>query len=280
MIEPAIARGEREVEAVELELLLAGVAEHWGYDFRRYARASLRRRVRQAMHTEGVATISALQERVLHDPVALGRFVATLSVHTTSMFRDPTFYVALRDHVFPLLRTYPYARIWHAGCASGEEVYSLAILLEEAGLYDRCRIYATDISSVLLERAIRGVVATERLEGHADDYRRSGGTRDFRDYYVSDSERALVRERLKKNVVFSQHNLASDGVFNEFHLVLCRNVMIYFDEQLRERVLGLLCSSLVRFGVLGIGRKETLRYTSFESRFEPLAGDGLYRRVK
>jgi chemotaxis protein methyltransferase CheR len=280
MAEPAIATGEREVEAVELELLLAGIAEHWGYDFRRYARASLRRRVRQAMHKEGVATISALQDRVLHDPVALGRFVATVSVHTTSMFRDPDFYVALREHVFPLLKTYPYARIWHAGCASGEEVYSLAILLEEAGLYDRCRIYATDISSVLLERAIRGVVAAEQIKSHAEDYRRAGGTRDFREYYVSDSEHALVRERLKRNVVFSQHNLAGDGVFNEFHLVLCRNVMIYFDEELRERVLELLCSSLVRFGVLGIGRKESLRYTGFESRFEPLGAEGLHRRVR
>jgi chemotaxis protein methyltransferase CheR len=179
-----------------------------------------------------------------------------------------------------LLKTYPYARIWHAGCASGEEVYSLAILLEEAGLYDRCRIYATDISSVLLERAIRGVVAADRIESHAEDYRRAGGTRDFREYYVSDSEHALVRERLKRNVVFSQHNLAGDGVFNEFHLVLCRNVMIYFDEELRERVLELLCSSLVRFGVLGIGRKESLRYTGFESRFEPLGAEGLHRRVR
>jgi chemotaxis protein methyltransferase CheR len=281
MAEAAILRGGKELETVELELLLAGVAEHWGYDFRHYARASLRRRVREAMRKEGVQTISALQERVLHDPVALGRFVATVSVHLTSMFRDPDFYAALREKVFPLLRTYPYARIWHAGCASGEEAYSLAILLEEAGLYDRCRIYATDISTVLLERAIRGVIVPEHVKEYAKSYRLAGGAKELEDYYVSDDSSAIVRERLRRNMVFSQHNLVSDGAFNEFHLVLCRNVMIYFDATLRERVLGLLHSSMVRFGVLGIGRKETLRYTGFEDRFEPLAGDGqLLRRAR
>lgn len=281
MVEGPLTKGKREVEFVELELLLSGIADFWGYDFRNYARASLRRRVREAMRKEGVATISALQDRVLHDPVALGRFVASISVHATSMFRDPEFYLALQKHMFPLLRTYPFVRIWHAGCASGEEVYSLAILLEEAGLYDRCRIYATDISMVLLERAMRGVVPLSHMKEYTKNYQLAGGKRAFSDYYAADSKNAILRERLRRNVVFSQHNLVSDGAFNEFHLVLCRNVMIYFDETLRERVVGLLHDSLVRFGVLGLGRKETLRYTPFYDRFEELAEDSkLFRRIR
>ncbi len=281
LVEAALTKGKREVESIELELLLSGVAQHWGYDFRNYARASLKRRVREAMRKEGVATISALQERVLHDPVALGRFVASVSVHATSMFRDPEFYQALAAHVFPLLRTYPFARIWHAGCASGEEVYSLAILLDEAGLYDRCRIYATDISMVALERAARGIVPLAQMKDYTRNYQLAGGKRDFSTYYAADDKNAILRERLRKNVVFSQHNLVSDGAFNEFHLVLCRNVMIYFDEKLRDRVVSLLHGSLVRFGVLGLGRKETLRYTAFHDRFEQLPGDvRLYRRVR
>jgi chemotaxis protein methyltransferase CheR len=280
MAEAALIRTKREVEEVELELLVSGVADHWGYDFRNYSRASLRRRVREAMRKEGVPTISALQERVLHDPVALGRFVATVSVHATSMFRDPEFYVSLKTQVFPLLRTYPFARIWHAGCASGEEVYSLAILLEEEGLYERCRIYGTDISMVALERAARGILPLANMKEYTRNYQLAGGTRDFSDYYGADDKNAILRERLRQNVVFSQHNLVSDGAFNEFQLVLCRNVMIYFDEVLRERVIGLLHGSLVRFGVLGLGRKETLRYTPFSDRFEELPGNvKLYRRL-
>jgi chemotaxis protein methyltransferase CheR len=281
MAEAALVRTKREVEEVELELLVSGVAEHWGYDFRNYSRASLRRRVREAMRKEGVPTVSALQERVLHDPIALGRFVATVSVHATSMFRDPEFYLALKTQVFPLLRTYPFVRIWHAGCASGEEVYSLAILLEEAGLYERCRLYGTDISMVLLERAARGIMPLSSMKEYTRNYQLAGGARDFSDYYAADDKNAILRERLRQNVIFSQHNLVSDGAFNEFQLVLCRNVMIYFDEGLRERVVGLLHASLVRFGVLGLGRKESLRYTPFSDRFEELAGSvRLYRRIR
>jgi chemotaxis protein methyltransferase CheR len=281
MAEAALIRSKREVEEVELELLLSGVADHWGYDLRNYSRASLRRRVREAMRKEGVGTISALQERVLHDPIALGRFVASVSVHATSMFRDPEFYLALKAQVFPLLRTYPFLRIWHAGCASGEEVYSLAILLEEEGLYDRCRIYGTDISMVLLERAARGIVPLSQMKEYTRNYLLAGGKRDFSEYYAADDKNAILRDRLRQNMVFSQHNLVSDRAFNEFQLVLCRNVMIYFDEKLRERVIGLLHTSLVRFGVLGLGRKETLRYTAFGDRFEELPGNlRIYRRVR
>ena len=280
MTAPQLSPASMEVEGIELELLLAGIASHWGYDFRNYSRPSLRRRVREVMRNEGLHTISALQERVLRDPLAMTRFVRTLSVHATSMFRDPEFYVAFRTHVVPLLRTYPFVRIWHAGCSSGEEVYSLAILLDEEGMYDRCRIYATDISDVQIERARRGVVPLSQMKAYTKNYLAAGCKHDFSNYYVADDKNAVLSERLRQHVVFSQHNLVSDGAFNEFHVILCRNVMIYFDEQLRERVLGLLHTSLIRFGVLGVGRKETLRFTSFADRFQELPGDvRLYRRV-
>jgi len=280
MTAPQLSQASLEVEGIELELLLAGIANHWGYDFRNYSRPSLRRRVREVMRNEGVATISALQERVLRDALAMSRFVRTLSVHATSMFRDPEFYVAFRTHVIPLLRTYPFVRIWHAGCSSGEEVYSLAILLDEEGLCDRCRVYATDISDVQIERARRGLVRLSHMKEYTKNYQAAGGMRDFSSYYAADDKHAVIGERLRKNVVFSQHNLVSDAAFNEFHVVLCRNVLIYFDEQLRERVLGLLHSSLVRFGVLGVGRRESLRFTSFADRFQELPGDvRLYRRL-
>lgn len=280
MTAPQVSQVGIEVENIELELLLAGIANHWGYDFRNYSRPSLRRRVREVMRNEGVSTISALQERVLHDAMAMTRFVRTLSVHATAMFRDPEFYTAFREHVIPLLKTYPFVRIWHAGCSSGEEVYSLAILLDEEGMYERCRIYATDISDVQIERALRGLVPLAQMKTYTKNYQAAGGRRDFSKYYVADDKHAVLSERLRQNVVFSQHNLVSDGAFNEFHAILCRNVMIYFDEQLRERVLGLLHASLIRFGILGVGRKESLRFTSFANRFEELPGDvRLYRRV-
>ena len=264
-------RDEREIEELELELLLTAVAQRYGYDFRSYARGSLERRVRNAMEKEGVATLSRLQERVLHDPAAMHRFVETVTVHTTAMFRDPEHYLAIRQHVIPLLRTYPFARIWHAGCATGEEVYSLAILLEEEGLYDRCRIYATDISDLVLDRARKAIYPLHMMRDYTINYQRAGGTREFSSYYTADDKNAVLRQALKRNIVFSQHNLVSDGVFNEFHVVLCRNVTIYFDEPLRNRVHRLIHESLMKFGVLGLGAKESLRDTPFESHYEALA---------
>ena len=275
-VEPA-----EEIESIEIDLLLTAVARRYGYDFRHYAPASLRRRIRRAVSNEGVATISALQERLLHSPDSLAGFVSALSVHTTSMFRDPPFYRALRRTVVPHLRTYPFVRIWHAGCASGEEVYSLAIVLAECGIYDRCRIYATDISDELLDRARRGVFPLASMRDYTARYIQSGGEREFSSYYAARHEHALMRDSLKKNVVFSQHNLVSDRSFNEFQMVLCRNVMIYFDQTLRERVHSLIYDSLVKFGILGLGMRETVQYSRVAERYQALEGDvRLYRRVK
>jgi chemotaxis protein methyltransferase CheR len=272
---------EDDLEELELDLLLTGIARRWGYDFRGYSPASLRRRVRKAMHGEGVRSLSALQERVLHRPEALGRFISTLSVNVTGMFRDPQVYRALRRQVLPMLRTYPFVRIWHAGCSTGEEVYSMAILLHEEGLLERCRIYATDISDDLLQRARRGVFPLRDMQEHTAAYQRAGGKGDFSTYYIADHQSAILRDELRRHLVFSQHNLVSDGSFNEFQHILCRNVLIYFSEPLRERVHRLFYDSLVNFGVLALGIKESLRYTPFVDRYEPLVESlGLYRRVR
>ncbi len=279
VVEPSQAN-DRKLVAIEIELLLTGLAEHYGYDFRNYARASLTRRIRRALQVEGLSSVSALQCKLLHDEVAAMRFVASIAVHTTAMFRDPEVYAALRTEVVPLLRTYPFVRIWHAGCSSGEEVYSLAILLEELGLYDRCRIYATDLSDSVLERARQGIVPLHAMRTHTRTYQKAGGTRDFSSYYTTDDRNAVFHKSLRRQMVFSQHNLVSDSVFNEFQLIICRNVLLYFDDTLRDRVHETLHSSLGRLGVLVLGKKECLTFTRFDERYRELA-DGLriYRRL-
>lgn len=270
----------RAVHALEIDLLLQGVLERYGYDFRNYARASLTRRIRRAMQLEGVSTVSALQARLLHDEAAAMRFVAAISVHTTAMFRDVDVYKALRTDVVPMLRTYPFVRIWHAGCSTGEEVYSVAILLEELGVYDRCRIYATDISDAILDRARQGVVPLRAMREYTLSYQRSGGACDFSSYYATDETNAVFRASLKRNIVFSQHNLVSDSMFNEFQLIVCRNVLLYFDEQLRDRAHGLFHASLTPLGTLVLGKKESLRYTRLAPMYRELReGLQIYRRV-
>ena len=267
------------LENAEFEGLLIVLNEWYGYDFRNYNRPTLRRRIRNAIRDERVASISALQDLVLRDPAAMNRLVATISVHVSSMFRDPEFYRAFRVHAIPVLRTYPFIRIWHAGCATGEEVYSMAALLASEGLYDRCRLYATDMSELVLERARRAIFPTPTVVRGMLNYQRSGGERDLSLYYVANSDHVVFRQELRRNIIFSHHNLACDGVFNDFHVVLCRNVMLYFDAVLRERVYGLLDSSLVRRGILGLGLKESLDYASIRDGYEEFDGVRLYRKV-
>jgi chemotaxis protein methyltransferase CheR len=268
------------VEEIELALLLEGVFRRYGFDFREYAPASLRRRVWRRVHAEGLKTIAGLTERLLHDSATMERLLLDLSINVTAMFRDPTFYVAFREKLVPLLRTYPYTRIWVAGCSTGEEVYSLAILLQEEGLYERTRIYATDINESVLERASAGVFPLEKMQEYTANYIRGGGTRAFSEYYVAAYDGAQFQRSLVENVVFAQHNLASDRSFNEFHVIVCRNVMIYFDKTLQDTVHELFYESLVHFGVLALGHKESIRFSPFEQRFEELdASEKLYRKV-
>jgi chemotaxis protein methyltransferase CheR len=269
-----------DLESMEMRLLLEAVYRHHGYDFRGYARGSLRRRLWRRIEAEGLKTISGLQERILHDPGAIERLLIDLSVSVTAMFRDPSFYLTFRSKVVPLLKTYPFIRIWAAGCSSGEEVYSLAILLREEGLHERARIYATDMSQPILDTARRAVIPLDRMRAYTQNYIRAGGKRAFSEYYEADGKNARVEPDLLSNVVFAQHNLVSDRRFNEFNVILCRNVMIYFDRQLQDHVHDLLYESLVRYGILALGHKETIRFTSHARRYEELdPAEKIYRRV-
>ena len=270
-----------ELERTEIALLLEGIYRHYGFDFRSYAYSSIRRRIWKRIEAERLATVSALQECVLHDRAAMERLLLDLSVNVTAMFRDPDFYLAFRREVVPLLRTYPFVRIWHAGCATGEEAYSMAILLEEEGLYDRSRIYATDINEMVLQRAKEGIFPLSRMQEYTQNYQRAGGTRAFSEYYTAKYDGAAIARPLLRNIVFSQHNLVTDRSFAEFQVVLCRNVLIYFDKTLQQQVLRLFYESLVTFGVLALGAKESLRFSPLEDRFEPLDTRArIYRKVR
>ncbi len=263
---PGVAK--KKLQELELELLLNALVRHYGYDFRGYSGPSLRRRIDRAMQQEHVKTISGLQEVLLHRPDAMHRFIDAMSVSVTSMFRDPAVYRYIRTHVVPTLRTYPMVRIWHAGCATGEEAYSMAILLHEAGLLEKSRIYATDLSAEVLRKARTGILPLPDMEKQRDAYAASGGTADLMDYVTTDDENVRMGELLRNRIVFSQHNLVSDQSFNEFQLIFCRNVLIYFGDELRDRVLELATDSLCRRGVLVLGTKEVLRFSSVANRYE------------
>jgi len=275
-----VRRATERVEDIEISLLLDGLYRVHGFDFRDYSRASIKRRILELLRAENLETISAYQARILHDHACLERFLLGVSVHATSMFRDPSFYLTFRKRVVPLLRTYPTVQIWIAGCSTGEEVYSLAILLEEERLYGKCRIYATDISQSVLRRARDGIFPLAAMRDYTNNYHRAGGVHEFSDYYTAQYDSVIFSSALRKNVVFSEHNLATDGSFNEFQVILCRNVMIYFNKDLQARVHNLLYDSLSMFGVFGLGNKESLKFTPRAAFYEHLNdNDKLYRKV-
>jgi chemotaxis protein methyltransferase CheR len=272
---------DAELERVEIELLLEGVFRHYGFDFRSYAYASIRRRLWKRIEAEGLTSISELQALVLHDGSSMERLLLDLSVSVTAMFRDPGFYDVFRREVVPLLRTYPFIRIWHAGCSTGEEVYSTAIVLEEEGLLDRTRVYATDINDAVLQQAKAGIFPLNRMQEYTENYIRAGGKRSFSEYYTAKYDGALFSPSLTRNAVFSQHNLVTDRSFSEFNIIFCRNVLIYFDRSLQNRVHALFYDSLAMFGILALGSKESLRFSNYESCFEKLdVREKLYRKVR
>lgn len=268
-----------QLEELEIQLLLEGVYRYYGFDFRNYAIASLKRRIWNIIRAEKLNSVSGLQEKVLHDRQCMDRLLLGLSVNVTSMFRDPSFFMEFRNKVIPLLRTYPFIRIWHAGCSTGEEVYSLAILLYEEGLYHRCRIYGTDINEVALRKAKYGIYPLHLMRDYSQNYFQSGGKQSLSDYYTASYDSAIFRSFLKENIVFSAHNLVTDASFNEFNVILCRNVLIYFNQELQERVHKLLYDSLRIFGILGLGRQETLKMTPCEHDYEELERENLYRKI-
>ena len=268
-----------QLERLELALLLEAIHERCGLDFRGYATASLRRRLWRRADLEGLRSLSGLQERALHEQDVMQRLLADLTINVTAMFRDPSFYSALREHVFPLLRTSPFTRVWVAGCASGEEVVSLAIALREAGLLQRARIYATDMDADVLQQARGGAFPRERLAEYSRNYLEAGGTATLDGYHTSRGEWAAFDPTLLRDVTFAQHSLATDRSFNEFDLIVCRNVLIYFGGSLQNRVLSLFDESLARRGILALGPKETLIGTVLDGRYDALVdAERIYRR--
>ena len=250
-----------ELESIEIDLLLEAIYRRYGYDFRSYARASIERRTRLFFSSSGCSTLSGMIPKVLHDKEFFSRLVSYFSVSVTEMFRDPFVYRVVREKVTPLLKTWPHVKIWLAGCATGEEVYSLAIVLKEEGLYDRATIYATDFSDEALARAREGIYDPAKLQDATRNYQQAGGKRSFSEYYLACYDAAAMDASLKERVVFSSHNLAMDGVFGEMHLIFCRNVLIYFNSDLQNRALALFTDSLVHGGFLCLGTKETLQFT-------------------
>lgn len=279
--EQPVMSGSDELEQIEIELLLNGVHRLYGYDFRNYALPSLKRRIWHHVHAENVPSISALQEKVLHDRACFERFIHSLSIPVTEMFRDPGLFLTFRQKVVPLLRTYPYIRIWHAGCSTGEEVYSMAILLHEEGLYDKARIYATDMNGRSLQQAKEGVYDLGRMQQYTKNYMEAGGTRAFSEYYTAKYNSVILQPYLRKNIIFAEHNLATDTSFNEFNVIFCRNVMIYFNDELRDHVHGLFHESLSRFGILVLGSKESIHFTKYSECYESLDRvEKIYRSIK
>jgi len=264
---------------IEVTLLLEAIFQRYHCDFRGYAKSSLRRRLRQAMDRFGAASLSVLQGRVLHDAQALSILLDYLTVQVSEMFRDPTHFLALRRDVLPLLATYPSLKIWSAGCSTGEELYSLAITLAEAGLLDRTIIYATDVNEEALRKAEAGVYALDRVAGFSANYAKAGGTGSLSDWFTAAYDGVVFDRRLRRNVVFSDHSLSTDGDFAATHLVMCRNVLIYFDRELQDRAISLFEQSLVPSGFLALGSKENLRVSSHASAFETFDGrERIYRK--
>jgi chemotaxis protein methyltransferase CheR len=259
-----------ELIDIEIQLLMEGVYQVYGYDFREYAEASLRRRLIQWLSASGFASLSRAQSEVLRDSALFDTLLRGITVNVSEMFRDPHFFKTVRDQVVPYLKTYPFVKIWHAGCATGEEAYSMAILLLEEGLKGRFRIYATDINEEVIHRAQKGIYPLQEIQHFSRNYQNSGGTASFSDYYTARYDHAILNPTLRENIVFAAHNLAVDADFGEMNLILCRNVMIYFKQPLKERVLGLFDSSLVLGGFICLGTKESLDYRHIADRYEEI----------
>ncbi|ACT04753.1 CheR family methyltransferase [Paenibacillus sp. JDR-2] len=270
-----------EREQLEIELLLEALYRYYGVDFRNYVMPTIRRRVWNRIRAERLRTISGLQEKVLHDRQAFERLANDFSINVTELFRDPSFFKAFRDKVVPRLKDYPRIRIWHAGCSTGEEAYSMAILLHEEGLLEKTRIYATDMNEAVIEEAKLESFPLDRLASYAHNYAQSGGRKSIKEYVSVTSDRAEFRPFLGEKITFAQHNLAVDESFNEFHVIICRNVMIYFNSYLQNRVHELFYESLSPSGFLGLGHKESITFTSFTDCYKEMeANEKLYRKVK
>lgn len=260
----------KDTSDLEISLLLEAIFRKYGYDFREYSQAHIRRRIMNSMALSGFHDVSQMQSKVLNDQLFASELLQDLSITVTEMFRDPFFYRSLRENVIPILKTYPFIKIWHAGCATGEEAYSVAILLQEEGLYDRTTIYATDFNQFALNRAKEGIFPNKMIKEYTANYQLAGGKESFSSYYISNYDNVIMNQSLKKNIVWANHNLVTDSVFAEVNLILCRNVLIYFDKNLQNKVQTLFYNSLINGGVLCLGSKESLRYSDLYEGYQEL----------
>jgi chemotaxis protein methyltransferase CheR len=269
------------VQDIEMRLLVEAIYQRWGHDFREYSHASLKRRLLLAQRELGARTLSALQEKALHEPEVFPQLLQYLTVPVSEMFRDPPYFQAVREHVIPVLQTYVNPKVWIAGCSTGEEAYSMAILLLEEGLLGRAIVYATDINHASLEKARQGIYSLDQVQAFTRNYQQAGGKASFSDYYTAAYGRAVLDKRLRESITFADHSLSTDSVFAETHFVSCRNVLIYFNRKLQDRALGLFHDSLAHRGFLGLGAKETLDFSAYSGRFETVSKrDRLYRRLQ
>ncbi len=252
---------------IEIELLLEAIYRKYGYDFRNYSKSHVKRRILNRLNVSKLNSISEMQHMALHQEGFIELILRDLSINVTEMFRDPSFYAAMRKEVIPILKTYPFFKIWHAGCSTGEEVYSFAVMLMEEGIYDRAQIYATDFNRDVLDIAKKGIYPIDRIKEFTANYQAAGGSQSFSDYYIANYNSVIFDQSLKKNLVFAEHNLVTDTVFAEINLIICRNVLIYFNKELQNRVIDLFYNSLINGGFLGLGSKETIQFTSKASEF-------------
>jgi len=265
---------------IEIKLFLEAILLKYGYDFKNYSNAHIKRRLLHRVRTANINSISEMQHKALYDKNFFRLILTDLSINVTEMFRDPLFYKAVREKVIPILKTYPFLKIWHAGCSTGEEVYSMAILLKEEGIYDKTQIYATDFNQLVLKKASDGIFSIDRIKEYTLNYQKSGGKKSFSDYYTAKYNSVIFDKSLKENIVFADHNLVSDSIFAEVNLIICRNVLIYFDRILQNKVINLFEESLITGGFLGLGSKEEIRFSKRFENFSTLdATQKIFRKI-
>lgn len=268
-----------ESEDIEIALLFQGIYLKYGYDFGNYSNSHMKRRILRRISIAGLDNISQLQYKVLYDENFFKTLLSDFSINVTEMFRDPSFYKEFRKSVVPILKTYPFVRIWHAGCSTGEEVYSMAILLKEEGLYERAQIYATDFNTTVLEKAKEGIYAIDDIKDYTRNYQKAGGIASFADYYTAKYDSVIIDQSLKKKITFAEHNLVTDGVFGEMHVIICRNVLIYFNRDLQNNVINLFSDSLSNGCFLCLGSKESVKFSRSSDNFEAFSeSEKIYRK--
>ncbi|OOM82084.1 chemotaxis protein methyltransferase [Clostridium puniceum] len=268
-----------ESEDIEVSLLLEGIYLKYGHDFRSYSNAHMKRRILRRLSKVGLNSISEMQYKLLYDKEFFKALLSDFSINVTEMFRDPSFYKEFRKNVVPILKTYPFIRIWHAGCSTGEEVYSMAILLKEEGLYERAQIYATDFNTTVLQKAKDGIYGIDNIQDYTYNYQKAGGIASFADYYTAKYDSVIIDQSLKKKITFAEHNLVTDGVFGEMHVIICRNVLIYFNKKLQNDVINLFFDSLSSGCFLCLGSKESITFSSSRDKFEVLSdSEKIYRK--